>query len=41
VNGFTFIELHDPEKANSNFNVFPVIVSDGKFSYGGEVYGKA
>lgn len=39
VNGFTIVELHDPEKENSNFNVYPVIVSDGKFSFGGEVYG--
>lgn len=40
VNGFTLVELHDPEKAKSNFNVYPVIVSDGKFSFAGEIYGK-
>lgn len=39
VNGFSIVELHDPEKANSNFNVYPIIVSDGKFSFGGNVYG--
>ena len=40
VNGFTIVELHDPTKANSNFNVYPIIVSDGTFSFGGETYGK-
>jgi hypothetical protein len=40
VNGFTIVELHEPEKAKSNFNVYPIIVSDGKFSFAGEVYGQ-
>lgn len=40
VNGFTVVELHEPTKANSNFNVYPIIVSDGTFSFGGQVYGK-
>ena len=41
VNGFVLIELHEPEKveSGSNFNVYPVIISNGKFSYGGELYG--
>lgn len=39
VNGFTIVELHDPKKQNSNFNVYPIIVSDGMFSFGGETYG--
>lgn len=40
VNGLTLVELHDPRNERSNFNVYPVIVSDGQFSFGGEVYGK-
>lgn len=40
VSGFTIVELHDPPKSNSNFNVYPVIVSDGTFAFGGNVYGK-
>jgi hypothetical protein len=39
VNGFTIVELHDPNKENSNFNVYPVIVSEGRFSFGGVTYG--
>lgn len=39
VNGFDVVELHDPEKEKSNFNVYPIIVSDGKFSFGGNIYG--
>ena len=40
VNGIVIVELHEPEKPNSNFNVYPIIVSDGKFCFGGETYGK-
>lgn len=40
LNGFMVIELHDPDDANSNFNVYPITVSDGKFSFAGEMYGK-
>ena len=40
VNGFDIVELHSPGRANSNFNVYPIIVSDGVFSFGGETYGK-
>ena len=36
VNGFSIIELQD----TGDFNVLPVVVSDGKFSYGGQLYGK-
>lgn len=39
VNGFTIVELQEPEKKNSNFNVYPVIVSAGQFAFGGTVYG--
>ena len=39
VNGFTIVELHEPEKKNSNFNVYPIIVSAGRFSFGGLQYG--
>ena len=39
VNGFSIVELHTPNSDRSNFNVFPVIVSDGKFSFGGVLYG--
>lgn len=40
LNGFVIIELIDPEDRNSNFNVYPIIVSEGQFSFGGNVYGK-
>ena len=40
VNGFVIVELHEPEKKNSNFNTYPIIVSDGMFSFGGNIYGK-
>lgn len=36
LNGFTVIEFHD----NGLFNVYPIIVIDGKFAFGGKVYGK-
>lgn len=39
INGFTIIELHDPGNPNSNFNVYPIVVSDGRFSFGGVTYG--
>jgi predicted MPP superfamily phosphohydrolase len=39
VNGFSIVELHDPRSERSNFNVYPVIVSDGRFSFGGTTYG--
>lgn len=35
LSGFTIIELHD----NNNFNVYSVIVTNGKFSFAGETYG--
>lgn len=35
VNGFTIVEV----RKNGNFQVYPVIVTNGKFSYGGKVYG--
>lgn len=35
LNGFTIIEFHD----KGLFNVYPVVVIDGKFSYGGKIYG--
>jgi hypothetical protein len=35
VNGFTVIEV----QPGGNFNLYPVIVSNGKFSFGGKVYG--
>jgi predicted phosphodiesterase len=40
VNGFTIVELQEPSKKLSNFNVYPVIVSNGSFAFGGNVYGK-
>lgn len=40
VNGFTLVELHEPHNEHSNFNVYPIIVSNGKFSFGGELYGE-
>jgi hypothetical protein len=39
VNGITLVELHNPNDPHSNFNVYPVIVSDGKFSFMGTIYG--
>jgi hypothetical protein len=36
LNGFTIIEFHP----NGNFNVFPVVVTNGVFYYGGKCYGK-
>jgi hypothetical protein len=39
VNGITLVELHNPNDPRSNFNVYPIIVSDGRFSFDGEVYG--
>jgi predicted phosphodiesterase len=35
MNGFTIVEV----RANGDFNVSPIIVTRGKFSYGGKVYG--
>ena len=35
LNGFTIVELRD----KGLFNLYPVIVVDGKFSYGGKQYG--
>lgn len=35
LNGFTIIEFRD----KGLFNVYPVVVIDGKFSFGGKVYG--
>lgn len=34
VNGFTIIELH-----GENFNIYPVVITKGKFAYAGQVYG--
>jgi hypothetical protein len=36
VNGFTIVEVRD----SGDFNVLPIVVIGGKFSYGGKVYGK-
>lgn len=36
LNGFVIIEVME----GGDFNVFPVIVTKGQFSYGGKVYGK-
>lgn len=36
LNGFTIVEFRE----KGLFNVYPVIVIDGKFSFGGKVYGK-
>jgi predicted phosphodiesterase len=36
LNGFTIVETH----GNGLFNVYPVIVVDGQFSFAGQVYGK-
>jgi len=36
LNGFTIVELRE----KGLFNLYPVIVIDGKFSYGGKIYGK-
>lgn len=35
TNGFVIVEVHD----NGFFNLVPIIVSGGKFSYGGNLYG--
>ena len=35
INGMTLIDVFRP---SGNFNLYPVIVSDGMFSYGGRVY---
>lgn len=35
LNGFTIVELRE----KGMFNLFPVVVIDGRFSYGGKVYG--
>lgn len=35
LNGFVVIELHP----NGNFNIVPIITSNGMFSYGGVLYG--
>jgi predicted phosphodiesterase len=35
VNGFTIVEVMD----NGNFNLYPIIISSGKFSFGGKMYG--
>jgi len=34
LNGFTIIEVHP----NGHFNLFPVIISEGEFAYGGKLY---
>lgn len=36
MQGFTVVELRD----KGMFNLYPVIIIDGKFSYGGKLYGK-
>ena len=36
LNGFSIVEVRD----DGAFNVFPIIVWDGRFSYGGRTYGK-
>jgi hypothetical protein len=36
VNGFTLVETFD----DGNFNVYPIIISGGKFSFAGKVYGE-
>jgi predicted phosphodiesterase len=35
VNGFGIAEYHGSEKA---FNVYPIVVTNGRFAYGGKVY---
>jgi len=35
VNGFCLIEFHP----NGNFNCYPVVVSNGQFAWGGEIFG--
>jgi predicted phosphodiesterase len=35
MNGFVIVEFHP----NGTFNIFPVVITKGTFSYGGEVYG--
>ena len=37
VNGFTIVET----MPNGAFNVYPVVVTNGRFSFGGRIYGKA
>jgi hypothetical protein len=39
LNGLMIIELHEPTNKNSNFNVYSVVVSDGKFCFAGKTYG--
>lgn len=36
VNGFCIVEFQD----NGTFNVYPIVVTNGTFSYGGKTYGK-
>jgi hypothetical protein len=36
LNGFTIVEV----LPNGDFNVYPIVVVGGRFSYGGKVYGK-
>lgn len=36
LNGFTIVEFRD----KGLFNVYPIVVIDGQFSFGGKVYGK-
>lgn len=36
LNGFTVVEV----RSNGFFNVYPIIVIDGKFAFGGKEYGK-
>jgi hypothetical protein len=36
VNGFTIVEFQE----DGNFNVYPIVVTKGRFSYGGKTYGK-
>jgi hypothetical protein len=36
LNGFTVIEFHP----NGAFNVCPIVVTGGRFAYGGQIYGK-
>jgi hypothetical protein len=37
VNGITIVELHPNGKS---FNCYPIVVTDGTFSFGGVIYGK-
>jgi predicted phosphodiesterase len=36
LNGFTIVEVMN----GGNFNLFPVIITNGRFSFGGKIYGK-